>query len=122
VDPDEEGPPPVGTHESGGPYPPGTPGLPEVGPAGAISIAVSGVGASGTSSGIAAGKAIASAGGNSIASAGTAAAGASTGPIGTSEIRLPQRARSIIVPSVTTRSPFAIRTAFRVQKILSPRR
>jgi hypothetical protein len=108
---------------SGGPNPAGAFGPLGAGTASGTSIAVvCGVADRGTSTGIAIGIAIASAGGNSIASAVTAAVGNSTGAIGASEIRLPQRARSIIVPSVITCSPAATNTGFRVQKMLSPRR
>jgi hypothetical protein len=115
-------PPPVGTHINGGPNPAGAFGPLGVGAASGTSIALIGVADSGTSAGAVNGTAIASAGGNSIASGGTAAAGDSTGAIGTSEMRLPHRARSIIVPSVSTRSPFGRSIALRVQKMLSPRR
>jgi len=112
----------VGAQINGGPNPAGAFGPVGTGNASGINNALRGVALSGTSAGAARGAAITSAGGSSITSGATAAAGDSTGVIGTSEMRFPHRARNIIVPSVITRSPFGISTAFRVQKILSPRR
>lgn len=44
------------------------------------------------------------------------------GAIGTSEMRLPQRARARCTPSLRTVSPASIVTFFFVQKMRSPRR